>query len=412
MLDRMRVRLALYFMCLVLMLHLIGAATSVVLFQMGLERSIDSLVRDLLVEIRPSIAISNDGPTLRHWAEKVEDGRLPATATIELFDSRRQMVERYGPPGIPKLATGKLSERTPEGVVSVRSLFEPIVKNGRNLGYVQVQASTAENERAKDQAVYAVVFSMPVLAGLLAVAGYFFAGIALRPVDKTVQMLRRFVADAGHELSTPIAIIDASVETMEEVLHEHQIDNSLTQIISKASQRMQELASDLVFLARVEDPVSAYPMGTIQIKPIILDVKASYETLAKAKDIKLEAQNVADIEITGNAEFFRRMLSNLISNGLRYTDAGGTIAIGAEQVGANVLVTVRDTGIGIPPESIDFVFDRFYRVDKARTRAEGGAGLGLSIVRAVVEAHDGTIAVTSDVGKGTTFTVTVPVPKR
>jgi signal transduction histidine kinase len=412
MLDRMRVRLALYFMCLVLVLHLIGAATSVVLFQMGLERSIDSLVRDLLVEIRPSIAIVNDQPTLVHWAEKVEDGRLPATATIELFDSRRVMVERYGPPGVPKLATGKLSERTPDGVVSVRSLFEPIVKGGRNFGYVQVQASTAENERAKDQAVYAVVFSMPVLAGLLAVAGYFFAGIALRPVDKTVHMLRRFVADAGHELSTPIAIIDASVETMEEVLHEHQIDNSLTEIISKASQRMQELASDLVFLARVEDPMSAYPMGTIAIKPIILDVKASYETLAKAKGIHLEAQNVADVEITGNAEFFRRMLSNLISNGLRYTDAGGTIAIGAEQIGAFVLVTVRDTGIGIPPESIDFVFDRFYRVDKARSRAEGGAGLGLSIVRAVVEAHDGTIGVTSEVGKGTTFTVTVPVPKR
>jgi two-component system phosphate regulon sensor histidine kinase PhoR len=111
----------------------------------------------------------------------------------------------------------------------------------------------------------------------------------------------------------------------------------------------------------------------------------------------------------GNLEFLRRMVTNLASNALRYTDEGGTIVVWAEVEGRNLAIKVSDTGIGIPPESIDHVFDRFYRVDKARARAAGGAGLGLSIVKAVVETHKGNITVSSEVGRGSTFKVTIPL---
>lgn len=409
MLNQMRVKLALYFMCLVLVLHLLGATAFYVLFSASLVRSNQSLLTDLASEIRPSIKIENGVPTLKDWAQRAKEANSMVTATVQLFDNEKRLLEKYGDPGIDRLGKGRLEERDSESVKKVRSVNESIKSAGKESGYLQVQVSTVKNDEACELAIYATIVAMPFLGALVAVAGYIFSGIALKPAEQAMQLTRRFVADAGHELNTPIAIIEASLEALSEILKENNVKEDLTEIIAKASARMSELASDLIFLARVENPTSHYVMAPVSVKKLLEDVCEDFITLAKSRDIHFKLGSVSEFEVMGNLEFLRRMVTNLASNALRYTDAGGTIILWSEVEGRNLAIKVSDTGIGIPQESIDHVFDRFYRVDKARARAAGGAGLGLSIVKAVVESHKGNITVTSEVGRGSTFKVTIPL---
>jgi len=409
MLNQMRVKLALYFMCLVLVLHMIGATAFYVLFSVSLVRSNEALLSDLVSEIRPSIKVEAGHPTLQDWAKRATEANSMVTASIQLFDSNKILLEKYGSDGIEKLAKGRLEERDQSGKRSVRSLNEKIISSGKVCGYLQVQVSTKQNDQASELAIYATIVAMPFLGALVGIAGYLFSGLALKPAEQAMQLTRRFVADAGHELNTPIAIIEASLEALSEILRENNVKEDLTEIISKASARMSELASDLIFLARVENPISHYVIAPVSIKKLLEDVCEDFTNLAKTRNIQFKLGAVSEMEVMGNLEFLRRMVTNLASNALRYTDEGGTIIIWSEVEGRNLAIKVSDTGIGIPPESIDHVFDRFYRVDKARARAAGGAGLGLSIVKAVVESHKGNITVTSEIGRGSTFKVTIPL---
>lgn len=405
----MRVKLALYFMCLVLILHLIGATAFYVLFSVSLVRSNEALLADLVSEIRPSIKVENGVPTLQDWAKRANEANSMVTASIQVFDNDKKLLEKYGNDGIERLAAGRLEERDQHARKTVRSLNEKVMSNGKPVGFLQVQVSTKQNDQASELAIYATIVAMPFLGALVAIAGYLFSGLALKPAEQAMQLTRRFVADAGHELNTPIAIIEASLEALTEILRENNVKEDLTEIIAKASARMSELASDLIFLARVENPISHYVIAPVSVKKLLEDVCEDFTNLAKTRNIQFKLGSVSELEVMGNLEFLRRMVTNLASNALRYTDEGGTIIIWSEVEGRNLAIKVSDTGIGIPPESINHIFDRFYRVDKARARAAGGAGLGLSIVKAVVESHKGNITVTSEVGRGSTFKVTIPL---
>jgi signal transduction histidine kinase len=409
MLNQMRVKLALYFMCLVLVLHLIGATAFYVLFSVSLVRSNEALLSDLVSEIKPSIRIENGIPTLKDWAKRANEANSRVTASVQVFDKDKRLLEKYGDDGIERLGVGRMEERDPTGSKKVRSLNEKIHAEGKDCGYLQVQVSTKQNDQASELAIYATIVATPFLGALVAIAGYLFSGLALRPAEQAMQLTRRFVADAGHELNTPIAIIEASLEALTEILRENNVKEDLTEIIAKASARMSELASDLIFLARVENPISHYVIAPVSVKKLLEDVCEDFSNLAKTRNIHFKLGAVSELEVMGNLEFLRRMVTNLASNALRYTDEGGTIVVWSEVEGRNLAIKVSDTGIGIPPESIDHVFDRFYRVDKARARAAGGAGLGLSIVKAVVESHKGNITVSSEVGRGSTFKVTIPL---
>jgi signal transduction histidine kinase len=409
----MRLKLALYFMSLALLLHFVGSSVGIILLNAGLERSTDNFLKELVSEVMPAIQIVDSRPTLKNWVERLREDNLRILSTIQIFDKDRQLLEHYGPPGVPLFFSGRLEGSSLNGQLSVRSCNQLIRESGKIYGYVQIQEPTRQNDSAILQAIYAALLVMPVLGVLVALAGYWFASIALKPVEQTMHLLRRFIADAGHELNTPIAIIAASLETLQETLREHSIDGQeLTSLIAAATARMSELASDLIFLARVEDPMLAYPFTPIRIGQIVEDVARDYQILAAQKHLQLQVANVDESEVNGNAEFLRRMIGNLLSNSLRYTDAGGRLEISSRSAGNQVEIAVSDTGIGIPADCLAMVFDRFFRVDKARARAEGGAGLGLSIVRAVVETHKGTVNVTSTVGQGTTFTISLPLIKR
>jgi two-component system OmpR family sensor kinase len=253
-----------------------------------------------------------------------------------------------------------------------------------------------------------LVLLAPFLVAALGISGYLFAGQALGPTKASLGVLRRFVADAGHEFTTPVAVILASLETLEQKLPKNGPESEILSVIARATERMASLAKDLVFLARMESP-HTQSLSRVKVNEVIVAVVEEFLPLATEKNVKLIAQDIQQSYIMGHEESVRTLVSNLIKNAITYTESGGTVSVSLEKLGSQIQIIVDDTGIGIPAESLSRIFERFYRVDKSRSRSGGGSGLGLAIVKAIVDGHNGSIKVESFPVRGTRFTVTLPV---
>lgn len=408
MLTRMRARLALNFAYFVICLYAVAGLASLVMFQSGMTRATESLLINSLAEIRPAVKLIDEKPTLVEWARAAKAENLPVLATVQVFDTKKRLLENYGPTGIPTLGVGHMKSKD----ISVRSAVQKVTHNQRSYGFLQVQVSTAQDDRAISELAFAICVGIPLIAALVSVGGYYFAGQALKPVETTMDLLRRFVTDAGHELKTPLSVIEASIETLDDLHNTHGLPDTQIRMLRSASARMRGLTADLMFLAKVEDPMYAFDKKIIDLDHLVAAVVDEYQPIAEANEVSLDMDTEEKVSIFAEPEAFRQLMSNLISNAVKYTDTGGSVRVTLSRDGLQAVIKVKDTGIGISENSLPNIFDRFYRVDKSRSREAGGVGLGLSIVKAVTEAHGATVTVDSEVGKGTTFTVCVPLAIR
>jgi len=185
-------------------------------------------------------------------------------------------------------------------------------------------------------------------------------------------------------------------------------ENNRLAVITRSTERMANLVKDLMLLSKMESPQIYSNKNSLDFEKLVRGVVEEFQELFKAKSITLTTKRIGPATVVGDAESLKRLVTNLLQNALRYTENSGTVDIGVESLGRTTKLTVSDTGIGIPPESLQAIFQRFYRVDKSRSRNQGGAGLGLSIVKAIVDTHRGRIDVYSQLGTGSTFTVTLP----
>ena len=233
----------------------------------------------------------------------------------------------------------------------------------------------------------------------------------LARLERSFKEQQRFIADASHELRTPLAVLRGEAEvalTKTRSVDEYQESLSL---IKDEAERLSRIVEDLFMLAR--QPVDA--PATLIKEPVSLnealrDCARAAGVLASRKGIRLKADNhLPAIKLDGDEELLKRMILNLLDNAVKYTPEGGEISIGLARQNGNAQIVVQDTGIGIPSADQEHVFDRFYRVDKVRSRALGGAGLGLSIVAWIVEAHGGKVHLDSSLDRGTKFTVDLPL---
>ena len=220
------------------------------------------------------------------------------------------------------------------------------------------------------------------------------------------QHLRQFVADASHELRTPIAAVSAYAELFERGGTEHADD--LPRIVSGIrieTARMDRLVNDLLTLARLDEGV---PMEMAPVELVSLASDAVRTATAVGPEWPVRFWAARPVEVTGDEDRLRQVLDNLLANVRAHTPRGTTATVRVDQVGDHAEIEVRDTGPGMPDEEARRVFERFYRVDPARTRTSGGSGLGLSIVAAIVAAHGGTVSATSSPGSGMVVTVRLP----
>lgn len=220
------------------------------------------------------------------------------------------------------------------------------------------------------------------------------------------QMRKDFVANVSHELKTPITSIKGFSETLlDGALNDPDAAKMFLEIIWKESGRMERLVADLLDLSKIEQKGLTLNLTAVPLKKLLSEVIVTLESRLEAKDIALQ-MNVSDhLVIQGDEYRLKQVFVNLITNAILYTPKGGQIFVDASESDQVVNVKVSDTGIGIEKAELPRIFERFYRVDKARSRDSGGTGLGLAIVKHIMEAHHGKINVESKLNEGTTFTV-------
>jgi two-component system, OmpR family, sensor histidine kinase SenX3 len=230
--------------------------------------------------------------------------------------------------------------------------------------------------------------------------------------SRRIESVRRdFVANASHELKTPAASIQAAAETLRSATETdpNAVHRFATQLEREAL-RLSRIVADLLDLSRLE---SGSELGErVRVDVLIREECERYQEQARESGVDLRVAAPAASAVSGSARDLSLLVRNLIDNAIRYTRPGGRVDIETSENGkGDVLLTVRDTGLGIPVRDLPRVFERFYRVDRARSRETGGTGLGLAIVKHVAENHGGWVDVVSELGQGSTFTVTLPAAR-
>ena len=220
-------------------------------------------------------------------------------------------------------------------------------------------------------------------------------------LDRAFQSQKDFVADASHELRGPLTVIQGNLDLLKRNLSEEDRRESVRALEAETT-RMTKIMSNLLVLAELESG-HLEQQENVSLKEMLLDAGERAMHLAGGRRIVIERQE--DLWVKGDVDRLGQVLRNLVDNAIRYTPEGGTITLSLFENGDWALLKVADTGIGISPEHLPHIFDRFYRADRARSRASGGTGLGLAIVKGIVEQHGGRVTVTSEPGEGSIFTV-------
>jgi heavy metal sensor kinase len=230
----------------------------------------------------------------------------------------------------------------------------------------------------------------------------------LSRLDQSFDTMRRFVADASHELRTPISVIRGEADVaLSQVRSPTEYRESLGVILDEA-RRLSRLVDDLLNLARADAGHVQLQTHDFYLNELLSDCCRSVQGLASTRGLTLECVADGDLQFTGDEQLLRRLVINLLDNAIRYTPKGGRVRAELQAGDSDVRLRVSDTGIGIAREDAARIFERFYRAGEARSRQDGGFGLGLAIVRWIAESHHGTVDCASRAGEGSTFTVTLP----
>ena len=261
------------------------------------------------------------------------------------------------------------------------------------------------------KATYAQVVLGFIALIIASIIGYYMAGRALIPLKEAYDKQKQFAADASHELRTPLAVVMASADLL---LADKSIDNPfLRQVLEDLKsevKKMTNLVSDLLMVARSDNNALKVKIQRLDLTEILKQVIRTMTPIAEKKNIRLAGENFQKAMINADEQRIKQLAIILVDNAIKYTLEGGAVLVLLEKVdNAHVVFSVMDSGIGIAPEDLDKVFERFYRVDKARSREMGGNGLGLSIAAEIVKIHEGKISVASKLGEGTKFTVELKV---
>jgi heavy metal sensor kinase len=325
--------------------------------------------------------------------------------------------------------------------------------DGRIIGWLQAAQSLASMEETLRNLRLQLVLGVPLLLLLAGWGGLFLADRALRPIDRIIRtaqtinssdlsqriayqgpadevgrlattfdrMLdrlqdafereRRFAADASHELRTPLTALKGRIGVTLSRRRTNAEYESTLQDLEHEVDRLIRLSTDLLFLVRLDQRRLPWQPGRVEFSHLLQAIVEQVEPLAEKKGLILAAEIPPDISIHGDADHLIRLFLNLLANAVRYTPSGGRVAVLAQDKEGCVQVSVSDTGPGISPEHLPHLFERFYRTEAARSRDDGGAGLGLAIAYEIARWHGGTLEVESAPGHGTTFTVQLPVQR-
>ena len=279
------------------------------------------------------------------------------------------------------------------------------------IGYIRASESMKPLQAELNRLRWGLVIGIFMAFILATIAGFWLTQQSLKPAVKSFNQLKQFTADASHELRSPLTAIMTTISVLRS--HPERIepeDAKKFSAIASASEQMQEMVEDLLLLARLDgQPIKSMSQWReIPLDEMLEDLVELAEVKAEEKDISLKVDALPQVFILGDSGQLMRLFSNLLDNAIYYTNHGGKVTVAMEKVSGGVTIAFQDTGIGIDPEQIPYVFERFWRSDTARSVRKRGTGLGLAIVHSIVQFHGGNITVTSELGVGSCFQVRLP----
>ncbi|MGG6297283.1 sensor histidine kinase [Leptolyngbya sp. AN02str] len=310
----------------------------------------------------------------------------------------------------PALVDPALVDPATAASIPLRQLTLPVYQNDRLIGYLQIAASLQSVEAPLQQLRWFLVVGVPLAVGAIALTGWLLGGKAMRPIHQSYAQLQQFTADASHELRAPLAGIlsHAQVALMEPTDPQEQ-HNRLT-VITEVAESMSGLVSQLLLLARHEGQLAPEMLQPVELQQLIQPLVAEFLPQLEGKQQALRTEFCEkELWVKANLDLLRQAIANLLRNAHCYTPDGGTITLRCASVHRWAVLQVIDNGIGIDPKDLPHIFNRFYRVDQVRSRQAGGFGLGLAIVRQIVEAQGGTVSVQSVPGEGARFEIKLPL---
>lgn len=403
---------------------------------LGVADRSEAELREILGPRFHEIFLQVAGPAGREAASRsLGKRRLPLSA----------QAESRGRQGEPTFETVRLP-----GGERVRLLTLPVPGAAEPIRFIQVAVGFSNVDRVLAGYLEALSVLVPLGLGLSAVGGAWLARSALRPVqamsrtargitaedlsrrlavrgtgdelDHLAETLngmlarlqeafdhaRRFAADAAHELRTPLTALRGGIEVALRADRSPEAYRAVLASSLEEVDRVIRLAEGLLLLSRVRMGAPA-PRQPVDLEPLLLEVHDVGARLGAGRDVSVHLGQREALTVRGDRATLWRAVLNLVDNAVRYTPAGGRVELALERDGDHAVVAVRDTGVGIDPLDVERIFEPFVRLDATRARADSGAGLGLSIVRAVVLAHGGTLSVQSVPGAGSTFTIRLPL---
>jgi heavy metal sensor kinase len=391
---------------------------------------------------------------------EIPDFRLTGIAVV-LFDQSGSHVVASDAPGswppqtesLASAAAGGSSVATVDvpGAGKWRVLTMPSVHGGATVGVLQIAHSEGDVQETLQQIITFVAVGIPITLLLAVAGGVFLAGRALDPIDRitrTAEKLgaedlsrrlnfrgtddevgrltatfdrmldrldraferqRRFTADASHDLRTPLALLISQGEVALDRPRSATVYRSTIAAMCEDARQMTRLLGDMLVLARADAGLESIDREKVNLGDLVKGVVSALQPLAQARSVELTGGVADDLVVEGDQTRLTQLLTNLVDNALKYTPDGGRATVSVERERGMAKLVVRDTGVGIAAEHLPHLFERFYRADDARSRTNGGAGLGLAICKWVVDMHRGQIEVGSTPGTGTTFTVRLPL---
>ncbi len=347
------------------------------------------------------------------------DNNLPIQDhSVQWFDEKSQLLVKQG----NLLPSGTMPENIDSPHIAVEGIIRtltlpvfnpsPESENQELIGYIRVSKSTVALDAELVRLRMGLSIGGFVALGLTGLGAIWLIRQSLRPIEKSFEQLKQFTADASHELRSPLTAIKTSVEVMQ--MYPERIDPADVDklaAIASASKQMTRLVEDLLLLSRMDrapTPIK-HQWIPVPIDEILEDQINCSDIEAEIKTITLKSKLITGLSVLGDAQNLKRLFANLLDNALQYTPGGKTVTVSMFAMENHVAIAVEDEGIGIAPENLPQVFDRFWRADPGRNHREGNMGLGLAIAQTIAQAHGGKITVTSEIGIGSCFRVQLPL---